>query len=82
MLALSQGIDRRRIPSRPDMTRLEKARHRIAHLLAIIRRQRRNVVIHGNNPNVARPATSKPIVWVGSVEPAHALDRDVWEKVG
>lgn len=35
------------------------------------------VVNHGNNPQVARPATTAPVYWVGTARPVFALDGDL-----
>lgn len=37
-----------------------------------------NLVVHGNDPNVARPALPYPVIWYGTVEPLNMLDGDVY----
>ncbi len=36
------------------------------------------VVIHNDNPDIARPTGYKNITWIGEVEPNNAIDNDVW----
>jgi hypothetical protein len=35
-------------------------------------------VNHGSNASMARPTTSAPVVWQGSVEPLNAVNGDYW----
>ena len=37
-----------------------------------------SIVSHGANAAVARPTLSTPVTWVGTSEPANAIDGDVW----
>jgi hypothetical protein len=36
------------------------------------------IVVHGNDANRARPATSLPIIWFGEVQPTAMTDADVY----
>jgi hypothetical protein len=36
------------------------------------------VVSHGADANVARPADTAAVYWIGTVEPLQALDGDLW----
>lgn len=36
------------------------------------------VVIHGSNPNMARPANTTLVIWEGSVAPNNAAGTDFW----
>ena len=35
-------------------------------------------VNHGSNASTARPTTPGKVIWVGTVEPANAVDGDEW----
>lgn len=35
-------------------------------------------IYHNDNQNVIRPATSSPVVWVGTVRPSNWLNGDIW----
>lgn len=45
---------------------------------ATISANTKGFVAHGANANVARPAGYGSIEWIGSVEPANAVDGDTW----
>lgn len=42
------------------------------------RSQTMAVVVHGTDPQVARPAGAVCVTWVGKAEPAQALPADLW----
>ena len=35
------------------------------------------VVLHGDDPNVARPEGALAVYWIGTVEPLNAIDNDM-----
>lgn len=35
-------------------------------------------VYHGTNASTARPTTTAPVIWIGSVEPLNKLTNDIW----